>query len=113
MSAIDRFVTDTLQKAGERMLKHQTWAIEDAYRERSGNLLGSRRVTVSGSDFSFTHPIYERFLDIRAKGRSRNAADRKIHNRFVYGTYLSLAEQLMYGFTEEVRKQFSDMDEGS
>lgn len=112
MSALDRFVTDTLQKAGRRMLQHQTWAIEDSYQERSGELLRSRRVDVSGSDFRFTHPIHERFLDIKARKRGRGASGKRIHNRFVYGTYLGIAEQLMYGFTEEVRRQFSRMDDG-
>lgn len=112
MGALDRFVTDTLQKAGERMLRHQTWAIEEAYRERSGKLLHSRSVTVTGSDFHFTHPIYERFLDLKTKRRKKGAADRRIHNRFVYGTWLGITERLMYGFTKEIEEKFKEMDEG-
>ena len=53
MSAIDRFVTDTLQKAGERMLRQQTWAIESEYNKSSGILLSARMVTVSGADLHF------------------------------------------------------------
>lgn len=107
---MDRFITDTLQKAGKRLLQHQTWAIESAYNERSGNLLGSRRLTVAGADFRFSHPIYERFLDIRARGRGKVKVGRQIHNRFVYGTYLGISERLLYGFTKEVEEQFKAMD---
>lgn len=110
MSAIDRFVTDTLQKAGERMLRQQTWAIESAYNKRSGNLLSARKVTVSGADLHFEHPIYERFLDLRSKRKGRNAVDRRIHNRFVYGTWLGITERLMYGFTKEVEEKFRAME---
>lgn len=112
MGAIDRFETDTLQKAGERMLRQQTWAIEEAYNRRSGNLLGSRRVAVNGSEMRFSHPIYERFLDLKSKRKGRRSVDRRIHNRFVYGTWLGITERLMYGFTREVEQKFREMDEG-
>lgn len=111
MGAIDRFVTDTLLKAGERMLQHQTWAIEEAYARRSGNLLGSRRVTVKGSEMQFEHPIYERFLDLNSKRKGRKQGDRRIHNRFVYGTWMGITERLMYGFTKEVEEKFRIMEE--
>lgn len=109
MSALDRFVTDTLHRAGERMLLHQSWAIEDAYKEQTGRLMRDRRVVVNGSEFIFTHPIYERFLDLKRRGKRKDIG--KIHNRFVYGTWSHITEELMYGFTEEVKEQFRKLDE--
>lgn len=60
--------------------------------------------------FTLTHPLYERFLDmkrvsLRKRGlgytkRKHRAA--RIHNRFVFGHYYSIAERLMFDMTEEM-----------
>ena len=50
---------------------------------------------------TYTHTAYERFLDMRRRGGLRKSS-RRIHNRFVFGAYVGIAERLMYGLTEDV-----------
>ena len=46
---------------------------------------------------TFEHPIYERFLDLK----KQNKRDRRIHNRFVFGTVYSIARRLTLGILDE------------
>lgn len=101
MSAIDRFIGDTLRERGDALIDRQGREISATLHRRSGNLLDSRRAAVHGNTLTLDHPIYERFLDMRSLG-GRKQKRHRIHNRFVYGTYAGIAERLMYGFTEEV-----------
>jgi len=108
MAAIDRFVQDTLEQEGARMVRNQGAAIYVAYERRTGRLLSERKVSVSGGDrpvLTFQHVIYERFLDLKKKG----GRDRRIHNRFVYGTYSAISRRLMYGYTDDVAKLFREV----
>lgn len=80
----------------------------------SGHLVNRRRLTVTSNEgtdgkLSFSHINYERFLDMkRTVNRKRTTRTRvkqgyRIHNRFIYGTYFSIAQRLMYDFTDEVK----------
>lgn len=100
MGAIDRFIEDTLAKAGEEMYRRQTAEIAASVGSRSGTLLQSREVYTSGSILSLVHPDYERFLDMR-RLHGREHKRTRIHNRFVYSTYESIAYRLLHGVTEE------------
>ena len=69
------FVRRVLQEEGERMLKKQETAISSRLTNRSGTLVRSRRISVSGGDgldgqLDFKHPIYERFLDMKRLGKN-------------------------------------------
>lgn len=77
---------------------------------RTGNLRRSRSTRASSDRLVFEHPIYERYLDMkRMSGKKRKS--RKIHNRYVFGAFSSIAERLMYGFTDEVAAQFREMSD--
>lgn len=108
------FVRRVLREETERMLEKQEAAISSALQRRSGTLLSSRRAEVSGGDSMsgtavFSHPIYERFLDMRRLGKSgRRQKGRRIHNRFVFGAYASIAKNLMYGLTDEVAREIRE-----
>lgn len=105
MSIRERFIDETLQHEGQRMMRNQEVAIRSATKEQSGRLLRERRFSVSDGQLTFTHTAYERFLDLRKIHRGGTVVKRrrrKIHNRFVFGTYAAIARRLMYGFTEEV-----------
>lgn len=108
MSVKERFVQSVLSEEADRMLRRQGQRISSVTVSRSGHLLGSRSVSVSGGTefdgkFVYTHTAYERFLDMRRTGSGgKSSSGRKIHNRFVFGTYSSIAERLMYGLTESV-----------
>lgn len=108
------FVRRVLQEEGERMLERQETAISSRLKSRSGTLVRGRSISVSGGNrldgqLDFKHPIYERFLDMKRLGNNgRKRKGRRIHNRFVFGAYTSIAKQLMYGFTEEVAREIKD-----
>lgn len=107
MGARERFIQDTLETEGKRLLRNQGAAIASGYQRGTGRLESGRSISVSGGDgmdgrLTLTHPIYERFLDIKNRRRKRL----RIHNRFIFGTYASIARRLMYGFTEEVAEAF-------
>lgn len=106
MSVKARFIAQTLEKAGADMMVRQGSAIATSTGERSGRLLSERSIEVATGDgaegrLTFSHPIYERFLDMRRLGGIKHKR-RRIHNRFVFGMYSSIAARLMYGFTREV-----------
>ncbi|MBQ7622927.1 MAG: hypothetical protein IJS66_04240 [Bacteroidales bacterium] len=103
MSAIDRFVADTLSREGRRLLDRQTAEISMRVGRRSGTLLDSRRVSSSDSMLTLVHPAYERFIDMKVLGGHRHKRAR-IHNRFVYCTFGRIADQLMNGYADD----FSD-----
>lgn len=101
---------DVLQEEGEKMLRYQGTRISKVVKNRTGTLMNSRSMSVSGDDsdgtLTFTHVIYERFLDMKRLGKRKKGKRRKIHNRFTYGMYSTIIRRLMYGFTDEVRKKF-------
>ena len=117
MGARERFIISTLETEGWKFERSQGAAIQEAVKIRSGNILSARSIAVSSGDgmdgrLTFTHTIYERFLDMKRRGTVRRRKRRRIHNRFVFGAYSSIAKRLMYGFTEEVAASFRDAAEG-
>ena len=114
MGARERFIQDTLEQEGKRLLRNQGAAISAGYHRGTGQLESGRSISVSGGGgmdgrLTLSHPIYERFLDIKNRRRKRL----RIHNRFIFGAYAAIARRLMYGFTEEVAAAFREMSEGT
>lgn len=104
MAAIDRFITQVLREEGQELLTRQTAAIESSnLAVRTGSLLDDRRISQTSDTLTLTHPVHERFLDIK-KSRMKTARKRnyRIHNRYVYGTYATIADRLMNGYVEEI-----------
>ncbi len=115
MGARERFVQMTLRFEGERMMRNQGEAIKRQLNIQSGYILSARDIVVQGGEgmdgrLTYTHAIYERFLDMKRNRNERRVRRRKIHNRFIFGAYSSIAKRLMYGFTEEVAEllRFTD-----
>lgn len=107
MGARERFVQVILVFEGERMMKNQGKEIKRQLNIKSGYILSARDIVVQGGEgmdgrLSYTHAIYERFLDMKRKRKERRVRSRKIHNRFIFGAYASIAKRLMHGFTEDV-----------
>ncbi len=101
MAAVDRFISDTLREAGTRLLTRQGKEISAKVTSRSGRLMSGRSISVTNSTLTLTHPVYERFLDMKKISNRRKSSRRRIHNRFTYGTYASIADRLMNGFFDE------------
>lgn len=110
MSVKARFIRNVLEEEGESMLRRQSSAILSKLETRTGTLEKSRSVSVSSASDSFDgkltfrHVAYERYLDLRRLryGSKVISRRRRIHNRYVFGTYSRIAERLMYEFTDEV-----------
>lgn len=103
-----RFVSEILKDEGQRLLRNQGKAIGAKVKSRAGRLVSSRSVSVSSGNgasgtLTFVHVAYERFLDMKRLQRGGHSvkSNRKIHNRYVFGAYASIAERLMYEFTDE------------
>ena len=111
MGAMERFIQDTLETEGRRLLRNQGAASTGNYRRGTGRLEDGRRISVSATDgggrLTLTHPVYERFLDIKNRKKKRM----RIHNRFVFGAYASIVRRLMYGFTDEVAAAFQSLQD--
>lgn len=115
MGVRERFVRNILEEEGARMLRNQSVAMRSAVRFRSGRMYDDRSITVEGGasmdgKMVFTHTTYERFLDMKRlqHGSTTVKSNRKIHNRFVYGTYISIANRLMYDLTEDVAESIRE-----
>lgn len=106
MATVDRFVRDVLREEGDILITRQGREISARTKSRTGNLISGRSVTTTDDRLSFTHPIYERFLDMKVKGRKR----RKIHNRFIFGTYATIADKLMNGIRERVADELKQIN---
>ena len=112
------FVKQCLIEIGKDINEAQERAIRKHLHYRSGRLLNERIFNYEDGNFMdgkliLTHPVYERFLDIKKKPRVSSNVEtwrkrRKkpksypIHNRIIMGNYNRLASNLMYGLTEEV-----------
>lgn len=115
MSIKQRFVQSVLEDEGKRLMKNQALALQRKLQFHTNRLYRTRNTTVrSGAEMdgtmTFTHTCYERFLDMRRLhyGSKIVARNRKIHNRFVFGHYTSIAGRLMYDLTEEVVAQIRE-----
>ena len=109
MDVKSRFVEQVLQEEGVLMKRYQEVAIRKKTTSRSGNLLSHRAMTVTagtGASGTLTlrHVDYERFLDMKRlhRGSKTYRSNRKIHNRFIFGSYGHIASRLMTEFTDEV-----------
>jgi len=100
MGARERFIRSVLDEEGGILIRTQSEAIQSGYTSRTGRLLNGRRVTVSNDRLTLTHPVYERFLDIRNRRKKRL----RIHNRFVFAVYSAIAGKLAAGYRDEAQQ---------
>ncbi len=110
MNLEEAFIQQVLEEEGKQLNDSQLRAIRKHILfkyGRSGRLENEREVEVSGNTLTLTHPVYQRFLDMKA--RLRNGKRRRkrypIHNRIAMGMYSKIGRRLMYGFTDEAVKQ--------
>lgn len=104
---------DTLEDEGKRLLKNQGKAIRKELEFHTHRLIQDRTAVASitgdsQATLKITHPAYQRFLDIRKGTRRKGGGKRRsrigyqIHNRFMFGHYLAIANRMSVDFTEEV-----------
>lgn len=64
--------------------------------------INRRRFTVSGGRLVVTHPIRQRFIDMKTiRGQRQRAI--QIHNKIVYTHFNYIVNQMAYGFTQDVQ----------
>lgn len=104
-----RFVEEILTNEGARLLTNQEAAFAARLHFHSKNIIARREAEVSaGAAYSgklaLTHTAYERFLDLKAMkyGSKIVRRNRKIHNRFIWGHFNSIAYRLANDLTENV-----------
>lgn len=113
MSIIKKeFVRRILQDEANRFEKNQALQMRRLLTFHTGTLERERQFEVTSDDsmdgkLTHKHKAYQRFLDIKKKTRSSktNRIQRKqkpIHNTFVFGHYYSIANRLMFDFTNDV-----------
>ena len=111
MGIKERFIKETLESQGRRMLKSQGLAMEESLRFHTRRTYSNRYISVTQKGemsgvLTFTHTVQERFLDLRrlrhGSKESPRPRSRQIHNRFVMCTFNAIAKELMYGLTEDV-----------
>lgn len=114
MGVKERFIKETLERQGQRMLRRQGVAMEESLRFHTRETFTSRRIYVTeGTEMSgtltFEHTVQERFLDLKrlrhGSEESRRPRNRQIHNRFVMSMYNAVANDLLYGFTQDVAER--------
>ncbi|MEG2063529.1 MAG: hypothetical protein RRY23_00160 [Alistipes sp.] len=104
-----RFVEEILTSEGARLLTNQEAAFSARLHFHSKNIVSRREAEVSaGAGYSgklaLIHTAYERFLDLKAMkyGSTVVRRNRKIHNRFVWGHFNSIAYRLANDLTQNV-----------
>lgn len=103
------FIEQVLMQEGDRYLKNQETAMEALLNFHTHNIVDRREVrTGTSADLSgklvIGHTAYERFLDMKALqyGNRVVRSNRKIHSRYIWGTYYSIAYRLLNDFTDKV-----------
>lgn len=115
MTVKGEYIRRTLLDESNRWLKNQNTELHS----RTGRLVNERSMSVSeqgemSATMTYQHTIEERFLDMRVLryGSKLVRRARKIHTRFAYGHYESIASRLMYGLTDdvvaEIKQQLTD-----
>lgn len=122
------FVRRVLNDEAQHLNREQSKIIAQRLNSRSGNLLNSRKYVVEAGTSSMdgklelTHPIYERFLDMKRRSQNFrkyqiNKKNRKvlhtrksfhIHNQPIMKAFNTIGGKLLYFFTEEVAQQIKN-----
>ncbi len=112
MSIIQKeFIRRVLEDEANRMEKNQGLQMKRLLHFHTGNLFNGRQFTVKqGADLdgvlTIKFKIYQRFLDMKRKVRSKNGNIRNrqysIHNKYVFGHFYSIGDRLMYELTEDL-----------
>ncbi|UOB16571.1 hypothetical protein [Abyssalbus ytuae] len=99
------------QKYIERVLKDESTEINRAQERLISRFnvkkyvpeITQRKFRVVGTRLESTHPIRERFIDMR---RTSGVRQRPIplHNKVIYGHFNNIINKLAYGLTEEIKQ---------
>lgn len=104
-----RFIEEILTSEGARLLKNQGAAFSARLHFHTKHILEQRKAEVSAAagysgKLVIAHTAYQRFLDLKTMkyGSKIVRRNRKIHNRFVWGHFNSIAARLANDLTPDV-----------
>lgn len=108
-----QFVKEILADEGKRFKRNQGMAMAKLLTFHTNNSIRRRSTEVTsqsnyGGKLSITQQANVRFLDIKGSKKTKRRKRKKaysIYNRFAYGHYFSVANRVMYEFTEDVRQR--------
>lgn len=113
----DEFVRRVFEDHSERWLKNQeSLMLSKRLNFHTNRLRDDRELEIVNASelngrLEFTHPDYERFLDMkRSVRRKRGEGFRtkrgyQIHNRPIFGHFFSIGRDLMFGLTNDVKDE--------
>jgi hypothetical protein len=97
-----KYIDRVLMDEGQNMLRAQDKVISRYNVKKLIPEITRRRISVSSGRLTLTHPIRERFIDMKTiRGQRQKAI--QLHNKVLYRHFNSIVGRLAYGFTEDVR----------
>ncbi|MGJ1419992.1 hypothetical protein ACR79T_10225 [Sphingobacterium spiritivorum] len=122
MSEKSLFIRHILKEEGKRLRSNQGRAIAKELKFHTNRLINDRVVNVlsqpqEGGTLRFTFPAYARVLDmkrerLKKRGKGKTMKSYRIYNRFVMGTYYSIAFRVANDFTDEMRRNIRNQFSG-
>jgi hypothetical protein len=104
-----RFIKDRLQRTAQditRAVSRKTAGFQSQF-WRSNN------TNVDDNVMTYKHSKKNRFVDMKSRTLKNGTKKRKrshaVHNKIVMGNYSELVKELSFGFTEQIRNQFTNM----
>jgi hypothetical protein len=104
-----RFIKSSLEKTAKKIGA-------DVYKKTStfrSNFWRASSFSSSEDTMVYNHSIKNRFVDMRTRNKQGAKVRKKshvVHNRIVMGNYSGLVKELSFGFTEEIKQKFRDME---
>lgn len=103
-----RFIKSSLEKTAKK-IKDDVYKKTSSFRSSFWN---ANRFSSSEDTMVYNHSIINRFVDMRTRIKQGAKVKKKshvVHNRIVMGNYSGLVKELSFGFTEEIKQKFRNM----
>jgi hypothetical protein len=105
-----KFIHQVLTQAGTDLSRAHAERVNRFGLHHTGTLAAgpTHKVEPAGTEgarLTITHPIYQRFLDMKKHAGKRKRAY-PIHNRVLFGYLNTIITELRYGYTNEIRRHF-------
>lgn len=102
-----KYIDRVLQEEGSNILHAQDRVISRYNVARQVPEIGRRRFTVSNGKAEFTHPIRQRFIDMKYR-RGVKQRSIPIHNKIVYGHFNKVVRRMAFGFTDDIKEMIAN-----
>lgn len=98
-----KYIDRVLQEEATNILRAQDRIISRYRATEKVPELGRRRFSVSGGKAEFTHPLRQRFIDMKYRKGVRQK-EIPVHNKIVYAHFNNIINKLAFGLTDDVRE---------